>query len=56
MKKLLLTQLQSNVSGAGNGHSIGTDKFTLDGKDDVIGSYTIDQLDVSSLLLKRNLM
>ena len=31
-----------NVSGAGNGHSIGTDEFTLDGKDDVIGSYTID--------------
>ena len=31
-----------NASGAGNGHSIGTDEFTLDGKDDVIGSYTID--------------
>ena len=31
-----------NASGAGNGHSIGTDEFTFDGKDDVIGSYTID--------------
>ena len=31
-----------NASGAGNGHDIGTDEFTLDGKDDVIGSYTID--------------
>ena len=31
-----------NASGAGNGHSIGTDEFALDGKDDVIGSYTID--------------
>ena len=31
-----------NASGAGNGHDIGTDEFTLNGKDDVIGSYTID--------------
>ncbi|KJU89975.1 GbpC/Spa domain-containing protein [Streptococcus parasanguinis] len=31
-----------NASGSGNGHSIGTDEFTFEGKDDVIGSYTID--------------
>ena len=31
-----------NASGAGNGHSIGTDEFALDGNDDVIGSYTVD--------------
>ena len=42
VKKLLSTRLHVNASGAGNGHSIGTDEFTLDGKDDVIGSYTID--------------
>ena len=31
-----------NVSGAGNGHNIGTDNYTLNGKDDIIGVYTIN--------------
>ena len=31
-----------NASGSGEGHSIGTDNYTFEGKDDVIGSYTID--------------
>ena len=26
-----------NVSGTGNGHNIGTDNYTLNGKDDIIG-------------------
>ena len=31
-----------NVSGTGNGHNIGTDNYTLNGKDDIIGVYTIN--------------
>ena len=31
-----------NVSGAGNCHKIGTDNYTLNGKDDIIGVYTIN--------------
>ncbi len=39
VKKLLMTQLQSMFRVCGNGHSY-RNRFTLDGKDDVIGSYT----------------
>ncbi len=31
-----------NTSGGGNGHSIGTEEFTFEGKDDVLGSYKVD--------------
>ena len=31
-----------NASGSGSVHSIGTEEFTLEGKDDVIGSYKVD--------------
>ena len=33
-----------NASGAGEGHSIGTDNYLFDGKDDVIGMYTINPI------------
>lgn len=33
-----------NASGAGEGHSIGTDNYLFDGKDDVIGMYTINPM------------
>lgn len=34
--------LTVNASGSGSVHSIGTEEFTFEGKDDVLGSYTVD--------------
>ena len=31
-----------NASGSGSVHSIGTEEFTFEGKDDVLGSYKVD--------------
>lgn len=31
-----------HASGSGNGHSIGTTEFTYEGKDDVLGSYSVN--------------
>ena len=41
-KEEVTDALTVNASGSGSVHSIGTEEFTFEGKDDVIGSYTVD--------------
>lgn len=41
-KEEVTDALTVNASGSGSVHSIGTEEFTFEGKDDVIGSYKVD--------------
>ena len=41
-KEEVTDALTANASGSGSVHSIGTEEFTFEGKDDVIGSYKVD--------------
>lgn len=41
-KEEVTDALTVNASGSGSVHSIGTEEFTFEGKDDVLGSYTVD--------------
>lgn len=41
-EEIVIDATSVNVSGTGNGHNIGTDNYTLNGKDDIIGVYTIN--------------
>lgn len=41
-KEEVTDALTVNASGSGSVHSIGTEEFTFEGKDDVLGSYKVD--------------